>query len=250
MTFKCGKCAACRRRRVLEWWFRLYREQRDSLCSHFVTLTYDRDNCPVSNNGRLTLNHRDLQGFFKRLRKVNKDKIRYYAIGEYGGRTQRPHYHIILFNLDEVDEGLAWKKLTKVWKKGLVHVGTVTDRSIKYVTGYVNKEVIIPQYKGDDRDKEFCRMSKGIGKGYLKESIKRWHKEPEKIGQRIYAMIQGKKLPLSRYYKDKIYDKIEKDVLMSLELEKRADMTEEEIEQERTSLEVLENRKSTRYTTI
>lgn len=44
----------------------------------------------------------DLQRFLKRLRKYlsklfNDEKIRYYAIGEYGTSSYRPHWHILLF---------------------------------------------------------------------------------------------------------------------------------------------------------
>ena len=46
----------------------------------------------------MTLQKSDLQKFFKRLRKKTHEKISYYAVGEYGDNTQRPHYHIILFN--------------------------------------------------------------------------------------------------------------------------------------------------------
>lgn len=51
----CGRCPACRRRRAAAWSFRLL--QREKLChsSHFVTLTYDTDNVPVSDFGEMTL---------------------------------------------------------------------------------------------------------------------------------------------------------------------------------------------------
>jgi hypothetical protein len=41
---------------------------------------------------------RDLQLFFKRLRKAYPDvKLRYFACGKYGEQFARPHYHVILF---------------------------------------------------------------------------------------------------------------------------------------------------------
>ncbi|AXB22553.1 replication initiation protein [Lynx canadensis associated microvirus CLP 9413] len=47
-----------------------------------------------------TLAKRDFQLFMKRLRKAFPDqKIRYFAAGEYGSETFRPHYHAILFGL-------------------------------------------------------------------------------------------------------------------------------------------------------
>ena len=30
----------------------------------------------------------------------NTTPLKYYAVGEYGGQTKRPHYHIVIFNAD------------------------------------------------------------------------------------------------------------------------------------------------------
>ena len=48
----------------------------------------------------MSLRKRDFQLFMKRLRKkYSDDRIRFYACGEYGSETFRPHYHAILFGL-------------------------------------------------------------------------------------------------------------------------------------------------------
>ena len=77
-----------------------------------------------------TLRKRDYQLFMKRLRKAfPNDKIRFYAAGEYGPKTLRPHYHAILFGLHLDDLGFYensdqnfpyyWSKsLQKVWDEG------------------------------------------------------------------------------------------------------------------------------------
>ena len=59
----------------------------------YITLTYNDDHLPA--NG--SLQPRDLQLFWKRLRKARTPGIRYYACGEYGDQTARPHYHAIIF---------------------------------------------------------------------------------------------------------------------------------------------------------
>lgn len=46
-----------------------------------------------------TLRKRHYQLFFKRLRKWYGKPIRYFGTGEYGSKTQRPHYHFIIFGL-------------------------------------------------------------------------------------------------------------------------------------------------------
>jgi len=68
----------------------------------------------------MTLKKTDIQKFFKRLRKCHGKKhksIKYYAVGEYGGQTLRPHYHIVIFNADINYFERAWaldnKKLAK-----------------------------------------------------------------------------------------------------------------------------------------
>ena len=86
----CGKCPNCKKRRVNEWVFRLQEEDKVSSTSYFITLTYDTVVVPISPNGFMTLKKRDLQLFWKRLRKAigKGPKIRYYAVGEYGSKSK------------------------------------------------------------------------------------------------------------------------------------------------------------------
>lgn len=120
---------------------------------------------------------RDLQLFFKRLRKahpVGTIPLKYYAVGEYGGKTYRPHYHIILFNsaielmVDKTDllrlqatsfDGHSEVKCIQ-WDKGHMTVGRCTPASVGYTLKYISKQKKIPEYKGDDRLPEFSLMSK------------------------------------------------------------------------------------------
>ena len=110
----CGKCMACRQQKRKEWSMRVLHESTEYRNECFTTLTYSDDNLPE--NGSLV--KRDLQLFFKRLRKAlpPSQKIRYFACGEYGDTYFRPHYHTILFNLGlgEADQDIinnAWGKV-------------------------------------------------------------------------------------------------------------------------------------------
>lgn len=95
----CGKCAYCIKRRIDGWVFRLSQEEKIHSSSSFITLTYDNISVPMTANGFMTLVKRDLQLFFKKLRKYTGcQTIKYYAVGEYGGKTMRPHYHLIIFD--------------------------------------------------------------------------------------------------------------------------------------------------------
>lgn len=195
----CGKCPACTARRVSGWSFRLMQEDKHSITSQFITLTYDTKQVPISKNGFMSLNPRDLQLFFKRLRKRHKagTVIKYFAVGEYGGRTSRPHYHIILFNADIT-------LIQESWNLGSVHYGTVSGASVGYTLKYISKPGKIPLHKNDDRHKEFARMSKRLGEQYLTQAMRRWHKRD--LDNRVYLTIEdGKKVSMPRYYKDKLY---------------------------------------------
>lgn len=112
----------------------------------------------------MSLRKTDLQSFFKRLRKahppIDKDdpttQIKYYAAGEYGGKTNRPHYHIIIFNA-------KLELLQPAWDLGQIHYGQVSDASIGYTLKYISKPSRIPLHRNDDRQKEFALMSKNLG---------------------------------------------------------------------------------------
>lgn len=184
------------------WSFRLVKEEAVSASSYFITLTYNTDHVPITKNGFMSLQPRDVQLYFKRLRKVHTNKIRYFIVGEYGGRTNRPHYHAIMFNVDIL-------QVEKLWHYGDIHCGQVSEASIGYTLKYMMKKGKIPLHKNDDRVPEFQRMSKGLGKNYLTKEMYDWHKAD--LENRMYCPLQdGQKIAMPRYYKDKLYTPVEK----------------------------------------
>jgi hypothetical protein len=227
MPFPCGKCPACVRRRVSGWAFRLNKQSEQSNSAHFVTLTYNDEHIKKTKNGFETLVKKDVQDFFKRLRKLTKQKISYYAVGEYGDTGERPHYHIILFNANPKIVENAWK-LNDI-TLGNVHFGDVGDASVGYTLKYISKDKKIPQFNGDDRQKEFALMSKGLGAGYLTDNMVKWHTKGN-IENKVYLPLKdGKKAAMPRYYKDKLYDKGQKfriGVFMRAESQKQAEELE------------------------
>lgn len=146
----------------------------------FLTLTYDEDNIPDGH----TLVKRDLQLFFKRLRKARDgQRIRYYACGEYGERTWRPHYHVLLFGADFFDARMRKQsdsgelvrydsnELWDLWPSGQHSIGGVTFESAAYCARYAMKKRTGPsadEYYGG-RQPEFSLMSRrpGIGADWL-----------------------------------------------------------------------------------
>lgn len=193
----CGRCAFCMATRRSDWSTRLHYEAKMHLDSKFVTLTYANPHLTWAHS-KPQLVKLDLQKWFKRVRKSGV-KIRYYAVGEYGAKTYRPHYHILLFG--PVSEDL----IRKSWPLGQVHIGKVTSASIAYCLGYmVNGKSwqMIHQ-----RVRPFCTMSRrpGLGANYLTKAMVQWHKDDRKN----YCIIDGKKRHLPRYYKCKIFSKID-----------------------------------------
>jgi hypothetical protein len=200
------------KRRTSGWSFRLIKEGEVSETALFVTLTYDTSYVPLTKNGYMTLDKRDIQTFMKRLRKESERKLKYYVCGEYGGKRNRPHYHLILFNADAELVEKAWSFYKPGGGRkpiGSIFIGQVTDASIGYTLKYMQKMGKIPMHKNDDRQKEFSLMSKGLGQNYITDAMKKWHFND--LENRLYVPLkEGKKIAMPRYYKDKIYSETQK----------------------------------------
>lgn len=179
--------------------------ERRASSAHFITLTYNTKNVPITENGFKTLRKRDLQLFFKRLRKLHGSgsDIKYYGVGEYGTKRLRPHYHVILFNSDPQSVLTAWT--IKGVQIGDVHFGEVTGASIGYTLEYITEGSWRPKHRNDDRRPQFAVMSKGLGLCYLTPKMIAWHHADQ--DNRMYCNLEdGKKIGMPRYYKNKIYD--------------------------------------------
>lgn len=168
-----------------------------------------------------------LQAFFKRLRyyedqirvkgTISKDqfkrkkqttqayftdkKLRFYAAGEYGERRKRPHYHILLFNLMSTDS------IRSAWTFGGVHVGEVNEATINYCLKYIDKDQKSYLFKAFDGIKEFSVMSKKLGSNYIDNESRDYHRRPY---NNFTTNSKGIKIPLSKYYRDKILTKQDK----------------------------------------
>lgn len=208
MSFPCGKCPPCLKRRASQWSFRLLQEDKRSSSAFFVTLTYAVP--PLSSRKFMTLVKSDFQRFMKRLRKALPGiTVKYFAVGEYGGVTVRPHYHAVIFNATEQSIIQAWTlDGTPI---GHTHFGGVTGASIGYTLKYMMKPGKIPMHANDDRVPEFQLMSKGLGENYISESMNRWHLAD--LENRMYCNVDGKKIAMPRYYKDRIYTQPEREVI-------------------------------------
>lgn len=170
--------------------------------SSFVTLTYSQENLPVGGS----LEPRELQLFLKRLRSSVSVPVRYFAVGEYGDLSWRPHYHLSLFGI-----GLESASLVqKCWRQGFSYTAEFNETTAQYVAGYVVKKMTSKQ---DVRLKglhpEFARMSLKPGIGAPAANILSNSLTGiviDQIGDVPHKLTMGKSksIPLGRYLRAKL----------------------------------------------
>lgn len=195
-TVPCGGCKECLNKRSNHWFLRLMYESKTQPHADFITLTFSQ--APRTPNGYLTAPKKILQDYFKRLRKrTNSNGIKYYACSEYGEQNHRPHYHAIVFGVQDKRHYLhAWNQEGQ----GIIDVDTIHPGQIRYVTGYIEKRIGIPWTPDDDRQPEFSLMSKNLGLHFLSETAL-WN-DKYQDSETTYA---GVTYSLPRYYKDRIW---------------------------------------------
>lgn len=188
--YPCGRCLACRQIRARDWSQRIkYHLEDKSLIGDFVTLTYDDKRSTVTQEP--FLNKEDLQRLIKRIRKHHK--ISYFAAGEYGEKFQRKHWHLIVMRnrQSEID-------YSKYWTVGNVDVGTVTDASIAYVTGYLLKANAVPKdAPREGRPRHY--WSRGIGDKWMTGKTFIEMAREGNIPRRWRTLADEKELPSEKF---------------------------------------------------
>lgn len=204
----CGKCIGCRLEYARQWAIRCQNEASCYEFNQFLTLTYRDENLVYSVKSKLPhLYPPHLTNFWKRLRN-EFDGIRYFACGEYGDTTHRPHYHACVFNFDCPGKELLKVKngnriyrsdlLDRIWGHGHVAIGDVTFQSASYVARYVMKKKLGKSkefYEDNGIEPEFSRCSRrpGIGLPWI-----------ERFSGDVYyhgfMVINGKRVAPPKYY--------------------------------------------------
>lgn len=91
--------------------------------------------------------NRDLDLFLKRLRSYYPDeKIRYYAVSEYGPTSFRPHWHLLLFSDSERFSQTVLENVSKAWFYGRCDASLSRGFAAPYVASYVNSFVALPDF--------------------------------------------------------------------------------------------------------
>lgn len=217
---------------------RLHVESTDHEESCFITLTYDEENLPYDDS----LQPVDLQRFIKRLRKrISPRRIRFYSVGEYGGKFQRPHYHLIVYGYNFPDRKCYIDRgthtidnsgiLTSLWEYGFSTVQNYDASAAAYCAKYAVKKITGEPakswYQRLDPDTgevyqlapEFARMSNrpGIGANWLKK----YHGD---IYPKGYVTDgKGNKVPPPEYF-NKLFRKWYPDAFEEIRKEKRKEV--------------------------
>nr|DAG31395.1 MAG TPA: Replication associated protein [Microviridae sp.] len=258
MLIPCGQCIGCRIRQREDWTTRIELEARNYKPEEvwFITLTYDDDHVPgmILKTGELLrkaqyywkpgserpesvqiLLYTDIQNFLKRLRKTTGSKLRYFCAGEYGEKTARPHYHMILYGWKPNDLKQLYKihhngyytseTLCKIWGQGNVQIAQAVPETYRYVAGYVTKKMYeIDGKKGNQyyemgQPKPFACMSlkPGIGDEYYQK-----HKD-EIWGAGYIQCSNGKKAQIPRFY-EKMMEREDPERLWAIKRKRQAEL--------------------------
>lgn len=231
----CRHCYACSLNYAAQWASRLAAEASYYEQNYFITITYndmflpipekvyygETDDAYFENDGTWdgTLVKKDIQDFKDRLRKHLEYRgklgnFKFFYCGEYGGETQRPHYHMIVTDcqLDEsqfydchIDENHndVWKshELDELWSykknkrdkeyicKGFVEIANATWQDMAYVARYTAKKAFKTsddwEYFTRGKIPEFISMSKGIGDKYFLENLDKIYETDEMIQKTV-----------------------------------------------------------------
>lgn len=218
MQVPCGSCLGCRKRKARDWALRCLHEAQMHEQSVFVTLTYDDAHLPA--NGFLSPD--DLRLFLMRVRNAARrrthaflvgERMRYFSVGEYGGRTWRAHYHALLFGVGFSDGVVIPRRrgkpifnsdtLRDLWGKGNVSFAPVNAATASYAAQYSLKKLHLSKWSIHDENGEvaprpFLRVSTNPGIGFW------WlwrHGEDARAG---VLHQDGQPYSLPRYYQEKL----------------------------------------------
>lgn len=200
----CGWCTSCRVDHRNAWQDRIDWERLGN-SSAFVTFTYDDWHLPFGDMNIPTLRRADFNAFIDRLRyRVKRVKLslsrpdwKFYAVGEYGDKFNRPHYHCIFIGLDFYE---TRRLFHDVWQCGIIDSLPVLDGCTRYVLKYLDKQqhgsLAEEMFDNQGLERPFSTASTGLGNGLFYSQVSRIQKTGE------YMNLAGKRRPCPQYYKD------------------------------------------------
>lgn len=218
--YACKTCNLCLNYKRYDWTLRALNEWKNWQNHYFITLTFDNEHY---NN--FWFEPRFFSKWVKTKLKKNIGECKYLASQEFGEKTFRKHYHLILFtnyifsDIEPIKKSkrnniiYTSKKLNELWKYGSINqINLISSTAeIKYVCSYSVKELknsksnwrIPPNYQG-----EKLIISRGFGdKLNLDSNLEMIPKTIIKNScQRIY--IANRKFKRKEIDKEELYQKI------------------------------------------
>lgn len=211
----CGTCILCREEQARQVAVRIAHHSQGFDESCFVTLTYSDQHLPAHGS----LHYPDLQKFWKRLR-INLDRrygikrIQYYAVGEYGDKSKRAHYHACIFGhaflhnrvITQTVPYLVWTNpfIEETWGLGGVRIGALTFQTANYTASYLAKKLRRKQQyvRVDEDSGELIKLVQPRAFSSTKPALaKEWL---EQWGERVYehdrVVINGRPQKPPKYY--------------------------------------------------
>lgn len=250
----CGQCVGCRLMRAQDWSLRCVHEAQFHEENSFVTLTYSEASLPASRS----VEPLHLRDFLRRLRRhLFPKRVRFFACGEYGSQTLRPHYHALLFGHEFFEDRVPYRStdygrtytsvvLDRLWGHGQCEIGSLTSQSAGYVARYSLKKITgdlaaahyrrVDLATGEVFDvlPEFLAMSKQPGIGY------RWFQQYAPDLRDDFAIVLtadgSRRQNIPKYY-DKLFDERE---LAQRKLDRKARARKYRVDQSPTRLAVRE----------
>lgn len=245
----CGECIECRKQKARGWQIRLLEDIKHNKNGIFVTLTFSDESYTklaeeiiqkqakegtetptgyILDNEVATL---AMRRFNENWRSKHKKAIRHWMVTELGHQgTENIHLHGIVwtditkeweYNLLEVER--IWNngkhgKNGHVWKWDIEYgrkINWVNDQTVNYMIKYIHKQ---------DLDHKLYKpkilTSDGIGGQYTKSHNIKYNKFNGTNTDETYTTLQGHKISLPIYYRNKIYTEEEREMLWLQRLDK------------------------------
>lgn len=218
------RCIECQKKYSDDWAYRCMLELSVQKKAVMITLTYSDLflwlQTRFYNDGTVnSLQKEEPSRFMKRLRKaIGITGMRFLVAGEYGKKfSQRPHYHLVLFGIDNTHpifdkkvlfyrDGKPYYYITDfpLWRYGHIELNysDIDAGAIRYATKYAIKE------RGKDADldyklrqlhPQFINMSRRPGLGFvgIQNNL-------DLFKRQFYGHLGNRKVSLPRYVVDKM----------------------------------------------
>lgn len=231
----CGRCIECRKQKASAWQVRLLEDIKEHKNGKFVTLTFsdkaikeikERVEKEYSIEGYELDNQiatKAMRLFLERWRKKYKKSLRHWFVTELGHEgTENIHMHGIIWTDMPLEE--ATKEVRKIWNYGHVWMGQEKNGKI---INYVNEATVNYSIKyvsqADEKHKYYNSIvltSPGIGKSYTEGHDVRLNKFKGEETVTTYRTRTGHKIAMPTYWRNKIYDEEQREILWMKKLDK------------------------------